>query len=140
MADGKLLRRIRNHPLILPVYLPSFIGAICNGLLIPILPLYILSFDVSYGVVGLFLASNGIGMLVSDIPVLARQPLLRDRLSTMTSPLLSVTLCFATVALCPVSLLSITHCLATRILAPCNQEITASSSLRPTLDRVPLKR
>ena len=68
MADGKLLRRIRNHPLILPVYLPSFIGAICNGLLIPILPLYILSFDVSYGVVGLFLASNGIGMLVSDIP------------------------------------------------------------------------
>ena len=68
MASGKVIRRIRNHPLFLPVYLPSFMGAICNGLLIPVLPLYILSFDVSYGLVGLFLASNGIGMLVSDVP------------------------------------------------------------------------
>jgi MFS family permease len=68
MANGKILRRIRNHPLILPVYLPSFMSAICHGLLIPVLPLFILSFDVSYGLVGLFLASTGIGMLISDVP------------------------------------------------------------------------
>lgn len=68
MVEGKVLRKIRNHPLILPVYLPSFMGAFCGGLLIPILPLYIISFNVSYGLVGLFLASSGIGMLISDVP------------------------------------------------------------------------
>ena len=68
MADGKVIGKIRNHPLILPLYLPSFMGAFCGGLLIPVLPLYIISFNVSYGVVGLVLASHGIGMLVSDVP------------------------------------------------------------------------
>ena len=64
----KFFHKIREQPLILPIYLPSFMGAFCNGLLIPVLPLYIISFDVTYVVVGLFLASSSIGMLVSDVP------------------------------------------------------------------------
>ena len=64
----RFFHKIRKQPLILPIYLPSFMGAFCNGLLIPVLPLYIISFDVTYVVVGLFLASSSIGMLVSDVP------------------------------------------------------------------------
>ncbi|MEZ4634614.1 MAG: MFS transporter [Caldilineaceae bacterium] len=42
--------------------------AFCRGLLVPVLPLYAASFDVSYALVGLVLASEGLGTLVGDLP------------------------------------------------------------------------
>jgi len=50
------------------IYMPSFLMATSRGLLIPVFPLYLLSFDISYGIVGLLLAAESIGTLVSDIP------------------------------------------------------------------------
>lgn len=37
-------------------------------MLIPVLPLYVKSFEVSYGLIGLVLAGESIGMLIGDIP------------------------------------------------------------------------
>lgn len=62
------LHKLNHHPLILPLYLPTFIFSFCQGLLIPILPLYAADFDVSYGLIGLVLAGETLGMLVGDIP------------------------------------------------------------------------
>ena len=47
------LRAILRHPLILPFYLPAILFALCNGMLIPVLPLYAKALDVSYGLIGL---------------------------------------------------------------------------------------
>lgn len=62
------LRKLFDNPLILPLYLPTLIFSFCQGLLVPILPLYVADFDVSYGLIGLVLAGEGLGMLVTDIP------------------------------------------------------------------------
>jgi len=56
------------HPLTLSIYVPTLILAFAAGLLIPVLPLYAASFGVSYSLVGLVLASGGIGLLVGDVP------------------------------------------------------------------------
>ena len=42
--------------------------AFCSGLVIPVLPLYARSFEVSYSLVGVVLAAQGVGTLVSDVP------------------------------------------------------------------------
>ena len=68
MTEASRMRRLRHDPLVLPFYLPSLILSFSQGLLIPVLPLYATDFDVSYGVVGLILAIQSVGMLVSDIP------------------------------------------------------------------------
>ncbi len=52
----------------LSVYLPTLLISFCNGLLLPIMPLYAKSFGLSYSLVGLALASEGIGTLISDVP------------------------------------------------------------------------
>ncbi|UCH26277.1 MAG: MFS transporter [Trueperaceae bacterium] len=54
--------------LYLSIYLPAFILAFCKGMLIPVLPLYASSFGISYGLIGLILAGEAIGMLVGDLP------------------------------------------------------------------------
>jgi MFS family permease len=54
--------------LILSLYLPSLILAFGAGMLIPVLPLYARSFGISYGLVGLVIASQGIGNLLGDVP------------------------------------------------------------------------
>ena len=56
------------HPLTLPCYLPTIALAFSGGLLVPILPLYVADFDVSYGLIGLVLAGEGIGALLGDVP------------------------------------------------------------------------
>ena len=58
----------KRNPLIFPVYVPSFLLAFCAGLLIPILPIFAKSFQISYGLVGLVLAAEGIGRLAGDLP------------------------------------------------------------------------
>ena len=50
------------------VYLPTLIMACCNGLIIPILPVFALSLQVSYDTVGWVLAAQGLGTLLCDVP------------------------------------------------------------------------
>ncbi len=59
---------MRKHPLILPVYAPTLLLAFCRGMLIPVLPVYAKSFDISYGLIGLILGAQGLGTLVGDLP------------------------------------------------------------------------
>ncbi len=59
---------MRSSTLIYAIYLPTFLLALCRGLLVPVLPLYAASFNVSYAWVGLALASEGLGTLVGDLP------------------------------------------------------------------------
>jgi MFS family permease len=42
--------------------------AFSNGMVIPVMPLYARSLDASYGLVGLMLAAQGLGTLISDVP------------------------------------------------------------------------
>ena len=63
-SSGSAIRQ-----LVLTVYAPTVVLAFCQGMLAPLLPLYARSFDVGYGLIGLFLAAAGLGMLVCDVPV-----------------------------------------------------------------------
>jgi len=56
------------HPLILPLYLPALIVSFSEGLLIPVLPIFVREMNVSYALVGLVLAGEGLGMLLGDVP------------------------------------------------------------------------
>lgn len=67
-SSHSTLRDILHNPLILPLYVPALLISISEGLLIPVLPLYAKSLQVSYGLVGLVMAGEGLGMLISDIP------------------------------------------------------------------------
>jgi len=68
MSPSSILQTIRQNPLILPLYLPSLTFAFCQGLLDPILPLYVDGFGVSYVWIGIVLAGQGVGMLLGDVP------------------------------------------------------------------------
>jgi MFS family permease len=59
---------VRNSTLIFSIYVPTFLLSFCRGLLVPILPLYADSFGISFGFVGMVLASEGLGTLVGDLP------------------------------------------------------------------------
>ena len=54
--------------LFLSVYLPTLILAFCNGLLLPILPVYAGGFTSAYTLIGLVLAAEAVGTLLADIP------------------------------------------------------------------------
>ena len=54
--------------LFLSVYAPALILSVCRGLLLPVLPLFARSFEVSYSLVGVVLAADGIGPLLGDVP------------------------------------------------------------------------
>jgi MFS family permease len=54
--------------LLLPVYVPTVLLAMAQGLLVPTLPFYALEFDVSFALASLVLAAAGIGTLVADVP------------------------------------------------------------------------
>jgi MFS family permease len=61
--------------LVLSFYLPSLLLAVSNGFVVPVLPLWVKDLNVSYGLIGLVLSGQGIGMLLGDLPagVLARR-------------------------------------------------------------------
>lgn len=61
-------KELREHPLIFPVYLPWLLFSLSMGMLIPIMPLYAASFEISYGVIGIVLAGDAIGRLIADLP------------------------------------------------------------------------
>lgn len=50
------------------VYLPTVLLSFSKGLLLPILPVFVTSFELSYAMVGLILAMDAIGTLAGDIP------------------------------------------------------------------------
>jgi MFS family permease len=54
--------------LILPLYLPTFILAISQSSITPILPIFADSFHAGYSWVGLVLAGQGLGTLIGDVP------------------------------------------------------------------------
>ena len=54
--------------IVLSLYLPTLILSFAAGMLTPIMPLYALSFDISYALVGVVLAAQGTGNLIGDIP------------------------------------------------------------------------
>lgn len=54
--------------LILAVYLPTFILSFGQGMLLPTIPIYAKSFDVSFGLVGLAVGAMGLGTLLWDVP------------------------------------------------------------------------
>ncbi len=58
----------RVFALMLPVYVPSFLLAFTQGLLIPTLPLYATTFGVSFSLVSLAVAARGLGTLAMDLP------------------------------------------------------------------------
>lgn len=63
-----LLQQIPQDPLILPLHLPSFLLSFSQGLLIPVLPIYAGAFGISYGMIGLILAGEALGMVLGDLP------------------------------------------------------------------------
>ncbi|MFA5569165.1 MAG: MFS transporter [Trueperaceae bacterium] len=54
--------------MLLAIYLPATLLAICDGLLIPTLPVFVESLGAGLAVVGLVLAAEGLGTLLSDVP------------------------------------------------------------------------
>jgi MFS family permease len=54
--------------LLLPVYVPTVLLSLGEGLLLPILPVYALTFDVSFGMAALVIAAAGIGTMLADVP------------------------------------------------------------------------
>jgi len=54
--------------LFLSIYVPALILRFCRGMLIPVLPIYAASFDVSVSLVGLAVGMMGIGTIAGDIP------------------------------------------------------------------------
>src|SRR5258707_2888958 len=54
--------------MILSVYLPTLLLSFGQGMLLPTLPLYARSFGVSWTLVGVALAAEGIGTLLADLP------------------------------------------------------------------------
>ena len=54
--------------LLLSVYLPTLILSFCNGLLLPVLPLYASTFANAYSLIGLVLAGEALGTLLADVP------------------------------------------------------------------------
>ncbi len=54
--------------MMLSFYVPALMVAIANGLLSPVLPLFIKDLGGSYGGVGLVLAAPLLGTLIGDIP------------------------------------------------------------------------
>ena len=67
MLRTKPIRNILTNPLIAPFYLPSLIFSFAQGLLLPIMPLYVADFDVSYGLIGVVLAGAGFGALLGGV-------------------------------------------------------------------------
>jgi len=68
MAGSSLVRKVISHPLVVPLYLPAILFSIAEGLLIPTLPLYAGELGFSYGMIGLVLAGESLGMLLADLP------------------------------------------------------------------------
>ncbi|MDA0336474.1 MAG: MFS transporter [bacterium] len=61
-------RRGIDRKVVLSIWVPAACMALGSGLILPVLPLFALSFDASYSMVGLVLAARGLGNLAFDVP------------------------------------------------------------------------
>lgn len=61
-------RAFVKSPLLLPVYVPGLVFALSQGLLIPVLPVYVREFGIAYWIIGVVLAGDGLGSLLGDVP------------------------------------------------------------------------
>lgn len=52
-----------------PLYLPSFLFSLMEGMLLMVLPLYLLELGMGLSIIGLALAGRPAGMLAADVPV-----------------------------------------------------------------------
>ena len=69
MVDAEHSReRSARAQLVLPVYVPTALLALGQGLLLPTLPAYARSFHVSFGVASLAIAAAAVGTLLADLP------------------------------------------------------------------------
>jgi MFS family permease len=68
MTERSFLESIKQNRLVLAVYLPVLIYSTCQGLLVPVLPLFAKELEISYGLVGLVVAGESLGMLLGDVP------------------------------------------------------------------------
>ncbi|MDQ3700399.1 MAG: MFS transporter, partial [Chloroflexota bacterium] len=59
---------MKAYSLLLPVYVPTLLLSIGQGILVPTLPLYAQEFGVSFSLVSLAVAAAGLGTLVCDVP------------------------------------------------------------------------
>jgi MFS family permease len=94
VALWERLRGLSRNPLILSFYVPALAIAICDGMLIPVLPIFAKELAASYGLVGVVLAAQGVGMLVGDVPA----GMLTARLGGKKSMLLGIGLSIASTA------------------------------------------
>ena len=61
-------RRTIDRKVVLSIWVPSACMSLGGGLILPVLPLFALSLDASYGMVGIVLAARGLGNLAFDVP------------------------------------------------------------------------
>lgn len=66
--SGTSPQRSIDRKVVLSIWLPAACMSIGGGIVLPVLPLYALSFDSSYSLVGLVLAARGLGNLAFDVP------------------------------------------------------------------------
>ena len=59
---------MRQPSLLLPVYVPTLLLSLGQGVLIPILPLYAKSLGISFALVSVAIGASGIGTLLADLP------------------------------------------------------------------------
>lgn len=65
-VDARTPFRLR--PLILPVYLPTFLIALGQGAVLPVIPLFAKDLGAGIGLAGLVFAMRGFGTMVFDVP------------------------------------------------------------------------
>ena len=68
MTERSFTESIKQNRLILAVYLPVLIYSTCQSLLVPVLPLFAKELEISYGLIGLVVAGESVGMLLGDVP------------------------------------------------------------------------
>jgi MFS family permease len=68
LADPSRSPLRQTYSLLLPVYVPTLLLSIGQGILVPTLPLYAQDFGVNYALVSLAVAAAGLGTLVGDVP------------------------------------------------------------------------
>ncbi len=57
-----------SREILLSIYVPAAIVTFSRALILPLVPLFALSFEASYSMVGIVIGAQGIGNLVADVP------------------------------------------------------------------------
>jgi MFS family permease len=68
MTERSFLASVKQNRLVLAVYVPVLIYSTCQSLLVPVLPLFAKELEISYGLVGVVVAGESLGMLLGDVP------------------------------------------------------------------------